>query len=36
VVWNDQVDMCADALYLQLTGRPQHELFPSLAEPLNA
>ena len=33
VIWGtdgDEVEMCADALYLQLTGKPLHEISKSL------
>ena len=26
--WSDQIDLCADALYLQLTGKPIEDLMP--------
>ena len=29
--WGDQIDLCADSLYLSLTGRTVQELFPKLA-----
>ena len=28
--WNDSIDICADALYLRLTGKEIQELFPRL------
>ena len=28
--WNDDLELCADSLYLSLTGKPPDELFPSL------
>lgn len=28
--WGDQVDMCADSLYMQLTGKSPEEVFPNL------
>jgi len=37
VRWSDEVDLCADALYLQLTGKRPDEVFPSLRKaPLHA
>ena len=30
VRWSDEVDLCADALYLQVTGRGPSEVFPGL------
>lgn len=32
VVWSDEVEICADALNLRLTGKRPEEVFPSLAE----
>lgn len=26
--WNDQIDLCADSLYLSVTGQSVQELFP--------
>ena len=28
--WSDQVDLCPDALYLQITGKSPEEIFPNL------
>jgi hypothetical protein len=28
--WGDAVDLCPDALYMQLTGKPPEEVFPNL------
>ncbi len=30
VRWSDEVDLCADALYLQVTGKQPSEVFPGL------
>ena len=30
IVWNENIDLCPDALYLRLTGKPVDELFPKL------
>ena len=30
VAWNDQIELCADALYLELTGKSAEEVFPGL------
>ncbi len=30
LVWDDEVDLCADALYLKLTGKRPEEVFPAL------
>ena len=32
VRWSDEVDLCADALYLEITGKQPDELFPSLRQ----
>ena len=29
-LWNDQVDLCPDSLYLQITNQEPEDLFPSL------
>ena len=28
--WTDEIELCADAVYLRLTGKSPDELFPSL------
>ena len=30
IKWNDEVELCADSLYLKLTGKTPEELFPKL------
>ncbi|MBA3016746.1 MAG: DUF2442 domain-containing protein [Proteobacteria bacterium] len=30
LLWNDQVDLCPDSLYLQITNKEPEDLFPSL------
>jgi hypothetical protein len=30
VRWSEEVDLCADALYLEITGKQPDEAFPSL------
>ena len=32
VKWNDEIELCADSLYLKLTGKSPEELFPKLRE----
>jgi hypothetical protein len=32
IVWSDEVDACADALYLEITGMTAEELWPSLKQ----
>jgi len=37
LVWNDQIDLCPDALFLKATGRKVEEVFPALrSEPAHA
>ena len=37
LIWSDQIDLCPDALYLQVSGKKPHEIFPSLnREPADA
>ena len=37
IAWNDQIDLCADALYMEVTGKTPEELFQNLqAENINA
>ena len=31
VAWGDEIDLCPDALYMQLTGKPVEEVMPGLA-----
>jgi hypothetical protein len=28
--WSDEIDMCADAMYLEVTGKSVEDLFPNL------
>lgn len=30
VRWGDDIDLCPDALYMQLTGKSPEEIFPNL------
>jgi hypothetical protein len=30
IKWGDEIELCADALYLRLTGKTPEELFPKL------
>ena len=32
VRWSDEVDLCADAMYLESTGKQPDEVFPSLSK----
>lgn len=37
IAWNEGLDLCADALYLRLTGMAVEELFPKLkSSPVDA
>jgi hypothetical protein len=37
LIWDDQVDLCPDALYLKATGKKPEDLFPALRrEPSHA
>jgi hypothetical protein len=30
IKWNDEIELCADSVYLKLTGKTPEELFPKL------
>jgi hypothetical protein len=30
--WSDEVDLCPDALYIEITGKSPEQVFPSLAK----
>ena len=30
VCWSDDLELCPDSLYLQMTGKPAEDLFPNL------
>ena len=30
--WSDEVDLCADALYMQVTGKTPEEVFPCIGK----
>jgi hypothetical protein len=32
IAWSEQIDMCPDAIYLQITGQNPEDLFPKLRE----
>jgi len=32
IAWNDQIDLCPDAIYLRITGKNPEDLFPKLRE----
>ena len=33
IAWSDRIDMCGDALYMEITGITPEEMFPTLAGP---
>ena len=34
--WSDEVDLCPDALYLEITGKAPEEVFPNLKPAIHA
>ena len=30
--WSDEIDLCPDALYMEITGKSPEEVFPGLAQ----
>ena len=36
IAWSDDVELCADALYLRLTEKDPEEVFPSVVERVHA
>ena len=32
IAWGDEIDLCADALYLRITGKKPEDIFPKLRE----
>lgn len=36
VRWNDELELCADALYLQVAGKSVEELFPDVKDRVDA
>lgn len=30
IAWNKDIDLCSDALYMQITGKTAEEIFPNL------
>ncbi|HEX7449408.1 MAG TPA: DUF2442 domain-containing protein [Pirellulales bacterium] len=34
--WSDQIDLCPDALYLEITGKSPEEAFPKIGQPADA
>ena len=35
VVWDEDLELCPDALYLQLTGKPLSAIMPAAREPVS-
>jgi hypothetical protein len=35
-VWSDGIDLCSDAIYLEITGKSVEDLFPTLKAPADA
>ena len=36
IAWSEEIDMCGDALHLEITGMTPEQLFPRLRETANA
>ena len=36
IAWNEELELCPDALYLRLTGKTPEDLFPVLKTPVDA
>ncbi len=37
ITWTDEIDLCADSLYLEMTGKAPEDIFPALRmEDVNA
>ena len=36
ILWDDDIDLCPDAIYLKITGQEPTDIFPSLKEAVNA
>ena len=34
IVWDEDLELCPDALYLQLTGKPLSAIMPAVREPV--
>ena len=32
IAWDDEIELCADALYLELTGKPVEEVMPGVQQ----
>jgi len=36
IMWNDQIDLCPDSIYMKLTGKTVVQLFPQLSVEVDA
>jgi hypothetical protein len=36
IMWNDQIDLCPDSIYMKLTGKTVVQLFPQLSVEIDA
>ncbi|MFQ6035577.1 MAG: DUF2442 domain-containing protein [Sedimentisphaerales bacterium] len=36
LLWGEQVDLCPDSLYLQITGKKPQDLFPNIRKSIHA
>ncbi len=36
IVWGDDLDLCGDALYMEITGMTPEEMFPALFDDADA
>jgi hypothetical protein len=36
IAWNQELELCPDALYLRLTGKAPEDVFPALKTPVDA
>ena len=36
IAWDDDIDLCADALYLELTGKPVEEVMPGVKQTMQS
>jgi len=34
--WNDDIELCSDAIYLEITGKSAEDVFPNLKVPADA
>ncbi|OQY43505.1 MAG: hypothetical protein B6242_14545 [Anaerolineaceae bacterium 4572_78] len=34
IAWSDEIDICPDAAYMEITGKTPHEVFPTLRKEL--